>query len=187
MSYIRHNQSGKYVDIPHGSNCYIYDSGRDISGWSHGEFAALIGEVVDEIDLPEAEAAEIKRGFRDHFDGWDPDYRDGINPPERGEIFCQCVDSRIESLCLSDELRDSVQEWVSNFDALRECDHCGEELRPYIYREPYVCGSDECDIKNEADMLGLTVEQARKAETFDDFDEEWAYIVEHSDREDLEE
>jgi hypothetical protein len=189
MSYIRHGQSGEYVDIPGGSNYYIYDNGSDIEGWSYGEFAALIGGVADEIDISEDEATAIKASFRAHFEGWEPDYEGGVQPPERGEIFCQCIESRISSLTLTAELKQAVQEWVEDFDALRECEYCGEELRPHLYIDdtPYVCSDDECELRNEAERYGLSLSEMREAneraeESFDAF---WSYITEHTDRDDL--
>lgn len=106
------------MDIPGGSSYYLYDNGRDIGGWSHGEFAALIGSVVDEIDWGEHDdpiTRELIKGeFEDYFGGWDNDYRGGIAPPERGEIFCQCVDKRIDELHLSESLHQAVENWVDD-------------------------------------------------------------------------
>jgi hypothetical protein len=153
MSYLRIGQEGQYVDIPRGSTEYIYGNGTDINGWLPAEFAALIGQVADEIDIEENEAVAIKAGFRAHFEGWKPDYRGGIDPPERAEIFCQCVDSRIESLKLTDELQEAVQDWAQEFDALRECKYCDTEIRSTLYNDEtrYVCDSEECNLKSGAE------------------------------------
>lgn len=163
--------AGQYIDIPGNSQYYIYDDGDTIDGWSYGEFAALISKVVDEIDWDGGErfstADHVKQAFADHFGGvWDDDYRGGIAPPERGEIFCQCVDGRIDSLELTDDLQEAVQEWVDDFDALRECDHCGNSFRPYIYNEDtvYRCSSRECRLIDNAEMNGLTPEQQKELE-----------------------
>lgn len=126
MSYIRYGQRGSYVDIPNGSSHYIYHNGETINGWSEAEFAALIGSVVNELPPLDGEDpsirqsdAYIKAAFEEHFGGWDTDYigwdeqfDGGIPRPERGEIFCQCVDSRIAATELTDELLDAVQRWV---------------------------------------------------------------------------
>lgn len=194
VSFIRQTQEGSYVDIPGGSNYYIYGNGEDISGWSHGEFAALIGGIVDELPdgtVSQQARAEIREAFANHFGGWDEEYDGGITPPERAEIFCQCVDSRIEGLTLCDALHEAVREWADEFDALRECEYCGDEFRPYLYTEdtPYVCTNDECKLKREADLYGLTVEEERRARRIRDevgVDASWEFIVEHSERDDLE-
>lgn len=191
MSYIRPGSSGQYVDIPNGSNYYIYGNGNDISGWSYGQFAALIGGVVDEIDWSGGDRFStedhIKQYFTDHFGGWESDYRGGITPPERAEIFCQCVDKRIDGIELSDSLQEAVQEWANEFDALRNCEYCGDEIRPAIYNDDtrYVCNSDECELKSEAERYDMTVAEMRKARSFEDFDDEWDYIVEHSGLDEL--
>lgn len=159
MSYIRMSQEGQYVDIPKGSKYYLYDNGRNIEGWSYGEFGALIGQVADEIDIGEDEATSIKAGFRAHFEGWDEDYDGGVSPPERGEIFCQCVDSRIEGLELTDSLQSAVQEWVESHDVLKECEYCGDEFRPYIDTGgTYVCSKDECGTAHSADTYNVTID-----------------------------
>jgi len=191
MSFIRQTQEGSYVDIPGGSNYYIFGNGEDISGWSHAEFAALIGGVVEELSddaFVEQSRAAIREGFTDHFGGWNAEYDGGITPPERAEIFCQCVDRRIDALELTADLHRAVRNWAAEFDALRECKYCGDEFRPYLYTEPYVCQSDECDLKQEADRWGLTVEDARRSRQIMDevgFDEGWNFIVEHSALDDL--
>ena len=183
MSYIRMGQEGQYVDIPGGSNYYLYNDGEEIGGWSHEEFAALIGGVVDEIGTEGATGGRIKQHFANHFGGWDSNYSGGVQPPERGEIFCQCVDKRIDEVELTDDLHEAVEEWVDEFDALRECEYCGDEFRPYLYVEGdrYVCSSDECEEKDEAERLGVSIETLREAREFDDFVDEWDYIVSHSD------
>ncbi len=184
MSYIRASSEGQYVDIPCGSNYYIYDNGDTISGWSYGEFAALIGQVADEIDISDEEGVAIKAGFRAHFEGWEPEYRGSIAPPERGEIFCQCVDSRIESLQLTDDLHEAVREWVDAHDAVRTCDYCDERLRPKICNDgtPYCCYDDVCQEKHKADLYDVSVETLREARSKETFDEEWDYLAEHSEK-----
>lgn len=112
MSYLRFNQTGTYITIPTGSDYYLYDNGKHIAPYSYEEFAAMIGQVADEIDISDDEAIAIKAGFRAHFEGWDPEYTAAIDKRERAEIFCQCVDSRIESLVLTDELHEAVREWA---------------------------------------------------------------------------
>jgi len=116
------SQDGKYVDIPGGSQCYIYGNGRDINGWSEAEFAALVGEVAHLVRIDGDTAYNIEHHFRKHFDGWDETYEGSIRAPERAEIFCQCVDVRIEGVELTDEIQQAVQEWVEGHDVLTECE-----------------------------------------------------------------
>lgn len=197
MAYIRMNQEGEYIDIPYGSNEYIYDNGRDIGGWSYGQFAALIGQVADEVDIHEIYRTDIKAAFRRHFEGWDPDYSGGLNPPERGEIFCQCVDSRISGRELTDGLHEAVKEWAEeDFDALRECEYCGTEIRPHFYNDDtaYVCNDEECEILSEADSYGVSPRVMRNTYQLEcalvdygyswgnAYDESWDYLVEHSEK-----
>ena len=176
-------QSGQYVDIPGGSNYYIYDNGEDIGEWSYGEFAVLVAGVSDEISVGDVTASRIKQHFANHFGGWDTTYSGGIQPPERGEIFCQCVDKRIDGVELTDDLHEAVKEWVDEFDGMRECEYCGTEFRPYLYvdSDRYVCTSDECEEKDEAERLGVSIETLREAREFDEFADEWDYIVSHSE------
>lgn len=191
MSFIRMGQSGQYVSIPGGSNHYIYGNGDTISGWTPAEFAALIGGVVDEIPW-DGESDLILFAFEEHFGGWDPEYRGGITRPERAEIFCQCVDSRIDDLELTPDLHQAVRSWVDEFDAFRACEYCGDEFVPYIYNDDttYVCDDDECQLRNAADVNGVSVEVQRRSERIQDhlvdyvgfdeaFDESWEYIESH--------
>jgi len=161
---------GDYVDIPHGSQYYIYDNGNSISGWSDGEFAALIGLVADEISIPEPRAFEIKKGFKEHFGDWDEDYVGGITPPERAYVFCQCVDWRIDSLELTDDVLEAVRGWSDNCDVLRECKYCGDEFRPVMYNDetPYVCNEDGCVLQMESDNLNIAVDLLEQAERLGD-------------------
>jgi len=187
------NQEGSYVTIPGGSNYYLYGNGEDINGWTYPQFAAVIGSVIDELPeeaFGEQSREEIHEGFSTYFGGWNAEYRGGISTPERAEIFCQCVDRRIESLELTNELQYYVQEWADDFEAMRECDFCGNEIRPYIYNEDsdYVCDSSECETKHQAEQYGITLKESRRAERIEDeigFDEGWEYIVNHSTRDDL--
>lgn len=164
MSYIRYGQEGRYIDIPEGSQSYIYDNGTDISGWSYAEFAALIGSVVDEIDYQTFGA--IKTAFSHYFGGWDADYNGEIEPPERGEIFCQCVDKRIDGVELTDSLQAEVQNWVDEYDALRECQYCEEKFRPNLLvgQEDFICDRDECLKKSDADRWDVTVQIVEQEE-----------------------
>lgn len=115
LSYLRWGQRGQYVDLRGGgSNEYIYDDGRLIGKWEPAEFAALIGTVAREIDYKPSQ--NIEGAFMAHYQGWDEDYTDTLDRPERAEIFCQCVDSRIDSLELTPELQEAVQEWVRQHD-----------------------------------------------------------------------
>lgn len=144
MSYIRYGEEGRYVDIPNGSIEYIYDNGEKIGRWSYGQFAALIGSVAAELDTanPHLDDA-IKRGFEQHFGGWDEDYRGGLPEPEHAEIFCRCVDRRIDSLVLTDELHDAVKVWLSEKNVVRLCEVCSTEVRPIVKNGgPYRC--DDC-------------------------------------------
>lgn len=193
MSFIRQTQEGFYVTIPGGSNYYIYDNGTDIEGWSRAEFAALIGGVVNELP-DEAFASqtreEIQGAFTAHFGGWDAEYRGGITPPERAEIFCQCVDRRIDDVELTGTLHSLVKQWADEFDALRTCTYCGTEFHPVLYNEntDYVCSSEACKMAKDAELYGLSLEDARRAEMISTeigFDEEWNYISAHSKRDDL--
>jgi hypothetical protein len=143
VSYIRNGQEGSYVDIPKGSIEYIYDNGEKIGRWDYGEFASVVGSLADELDISEEEAISIKAGFRRHFEGWQPDASGDIPAPEKAEIFCQCVDSRIESLVLTDELHDAVKDWLSEKKVVFPCEVCGTKLRPVVKNgEPYRC--DDC-------------------------------------------
>lgn len=173
------SSEGHYVTIPAGSNYYIYDNGRDISGWSYAEFAALIGGVAAELNYEPSQ--DIKAAFTEHFDGWDESYRGGITPPERAEIFCQCVDSRIDTLELTAALHEAAQEWADDFDTLRTCKYCNTEYRPYLYDDdtPYVCSDDDCELQAEANRYEIPVTELKRAKEFDDFDDEWDHIVEH--------
>lgn len=186
MSYIRYGQDGQYVDIPDGSKTYIYDNGSDISGWSYEQFAALIGQVAYKIDIENSKATTIKNEFRKHFNGWNPDYKGGIFPPERAEIFCQCVDSRIDRLTLTNQLQEKAQQWANEFDAMRECEYCGTMIRPQHYNNTtkYVCEQKHCELRAEAEKYGLTLEQAIEANNFDDLHDKWEYINEKSDKTD---
>lgn len=189
MSFIRAGQEGTYVEIPGGSNYYLYDNGNDIEGWSYGEFAALIGGVADE--LPDAAFSdqsreEVKSAFEEYFGGWDEEYRGGITPPERGEIFCQCVNSRIEDTELTEDLHRHVREWADEFEVMRKCDYCGEEFRPVLYTEktPWVCPADDCGIAFDAEMYGTSFEDTRRADVIMyevGHDEGWEYLVANSD------
>jgi hypothetical protein len=132
----------------------------------------------------------VRAGFEAYFGGWDAEYRGGVAPPERAEIFCQCVDSRIESLELTEALHAGVREWAGEFDALRECAYCETEFRPYFYNEKtaYVCSSEACELRQDADVYEVSVEDARRADvimTVLDFDTGWDYLVARSSREDL--
>jgi len=147
-------QDGNYVDIPGGSQCYIYGNGRDINGWSEAEFAALIGEVAHLVSIDGDTAYNIEHHFSKHFGGWDETYEGSIPAPERGEIFCQCIDRRIEGVELTDEIQHAVQEWVESHNVLTECDYCGEEFRPYLDSAD-CCTDEECEIKEEADMYNV--------------------------------
>jgi hypothetical protein len=160
MSYLRYSQDGQYIDIPSGSNYYIYDNGETIDGWSYEEFAALIGSVVDEIAIHQTHKTDIKAAFQQYFGGWDSDYRGSIAPPERAEIFCQCVDSRIDNLELSDNLHKAVQDWADEFDAFEECTYCGDEFRPLIsgLEENPTCGKELCDMKKEAELYDVDLQ-----------------------------
>lgn len=153
MSYIRQSQDGTYVEIPGGSNYYIYGNGEDISGWSHAEFAALIGSTVYELGLSEVIERDVREDFAEHFGGWDATYSGGITPPERAEIFCQCVDRRIDGLTLTEEIQSAAWEYADSFEVFRECEYCGEEFRPMIYDEEtsYVCNDDDCRDRKRAD------------------------------------
>jgi len=164
MSYIRYGQEGRYIDIPEGSQSYIHDNGTDISGWSYAEFAALIGSVVDEISYDNSGA--IKTAFRQYFGGWDADYNGKIEPPERAEIFCQCVDARIDGVELTDSLQEQVQNWADEYDALRECQYCEKEFRPKLFvgEGDFTCEKEECGKKHTADMWDVTVQIVEQEE-----------------------
>jgi len=98
MSFIRYTSEGQYIDIPCGSDHYIYHNGNTINGWTEGEFAALIVEVLEECNWVQERTefnqsyGYIKQQFEEYFDTLDYEYRGGISPPERAEIFCRCVD-----------------------------------------------------------------------------------------------
>jgi hypothetical protein len=168
------SQDGQYVDIPGGSQHYIYDNGEDINGWSHEEFAALIGGLAEELDISPELRTAIEAGFSDYFGGFDPDYDGGVAAPERAEIFCQCVDSRISSLSLTDELHDAVQEWLDAQDVMTVCDFCDEEFRPYLEAE--TCGSDECKLQRRAERWNVSTEIIQNSDRlFDElhFERDW--------------
>lgn len=175
MSFIRMTQEGRYVDIPDGSTHYLFDNGNDIGGWSYGQFAAVIGTLVDELP---SDHDGIKAAFEGYFGGWNEDYRGGVAPPERAEIFCQCVDRRFEEVELTDDLHAEVREWMEdNGPYLRECEYCGKEFRPALDTgEPYHCHDDECEKQAWADSMDITVEQLEVLNRLQDEDrqEEWA-------------
>jgi hypothetical protein len=161
MSYIRASQDGTYVDIPHGSNYYLYSDGSDIGGWSHEEFAGVVWDATQEIDLTQFDDEylhEILDGFTSYFGGVEHDYTGGVAQPERAEIFCQCVDSRIDDVELTDELQTAMQDSFSESDFVEECEYCGAEFRPYISGEPYICNDDGCMNQHKADMYNVDVE-----------------------------
>lgn len=117
MSYLRLGQQGYYVDLgPNGSDYYLYNSGTDIIGlgrsWTHEQWAAMIGRVIDEISYTSSQP--IKAEFESYYDGWDTNYNT-IDLPESCEIFCQCVDRRIDTLELTDDLHTAVQQHVQNY------------------------------------------------------------------------
>lgn len=161
MSYIRHTQDGQYVEIPNGSSHYLYDNGSDIGGWSYEQWASIIGSVVDEIDswVGEPTPDEIRAAFEKKYGGWDDSWDGGIRPPERAEIFCQCVDSRIDSLELTDELQQAAQDWADEFDASRECEHCGDQFYPSLLHDDtsYYCDKETCDLANDADKYNTSI------------------------------
>jgi hypothetical protein len=180
MSYIRMGQSGTYVDIPYGSQHYIYGDGETISGWTEPEFAAVVFDALDEADVDED--GEIRDAFADHFGGIDEDYIGGIAQPERAEIFCQCVDSRIEGVELVDGLLEAMQDSFDRDDYIEECEYCGTEFRPFIRSEPYVCSDDECDTKWKADRWNVDAETVRESNRLIDDGKEEEY-KEHWDAE----
>lgn len=181
-------QEGSYVDIPNGSNYYIKGNGKDVGGLTYEQFAALIGSVVDEIEWGATEGeyggacGNIKHKFAEHFGGWDSDYNGCITPPERGEIFCQCVDRRIESLELTENLQNSVKEWVNKFDSMRECVYCGNDFRPKIYNDEtkYICSKDKCGYKHDAEIYGVEIQTIRQAEILGDWLYEYNYTIEET-------
>lgn len=149
MSFIRAASEGQYIDIPCGSVHYIYHDGNHINGWTEGEFAALIVSVLEDANwVQERESFSqsydyIKQQFEEHFDTLDYDYRGGICPPERAEIFCKCVNSRIDGLTLTDEMIDILRKWVESHDLVTECTHCGDEFRAMGLDSEY-CNNTEC-------------------------------------------
>jgi hypothetical protein len=167
MSYIRQGSDGRYVEIPGGSSYYLYDNGRDIGGWSHEQWAAIIGGLVDELDpwMGEPTPDEIRSAFEEHYGGWDDKRNGGIRPPERAEIFCQCVDSRIDGLELTDELQEAAQEWADSFDATRKCDHCGQDFYPSVMHDGtnYYCDEPECKLADTADTYRVSIRIARNS------------------------
>lgn len=165
MSYIRHGQEGQYVDIPHGSMYYLYGNGDDISGWSYQQFAGIILEVLDEIDVENER--EIRVAFSNHFGGVDDEYDGGIAFPEKAEIFCQCVDSRIDPLELTDDLQEAVQEAVDPMDHVRQCDICGDEYRSMFVGHEWqgsTCMEDECHDQWLVDEGIMTWEEIEELE-----------------------
>lgn len=119
MSYIRYTQDGEYVDIAGiGSYAYVYDTGEEIivegderGPMTYSEFAAMIGSLAKEIDIAPDKATAIRASFNHHFGGWDEEYSIELDRYERAEIFCQCLDSRIESESLEPEVHEAVQDW----------------------------------------------------------------------------
>lgn len=151
MSYIRRTQEGSYVDIPRGSQHYLYDDGDSISGYSYEEWAALIGSTAYEIAIPYERAEKIAAAFKEYYGGWDDSYEYGIHPPERAEIFCQCVDNRLDGVELTPAVHDGAKLWAKEFDAMRQCHYCDTALRPAVYLDDtrYVCDSDTCMAKHD--------------------------------------
>lgn len=172
MSFIRQTQDGSYVDIPFGSQYYLYDNGIDIGGWTYEEFAGVVIEALDEVDTTEISDAyqfEIKCGFEEYFGGIDHGYRGGVEQPERAEIFCQCVDRRFDDVVLKDELHEMVQDSFDRDDYVFECENCGNELRPYIRDgEPYYCNDEECTIESRAESWGVEPSVVRKLNELND-------------------
>lgn len=173
MSYIRAGQRGYYVDIPCGSVAYIYDNGTDISGESYAEFAAHIGSLVYELDVDADTAQRVQSAFAGHFGGWDDTYSGTLPRPERAEIFCQCIDSRIDTIELTDEIHEAVQNWVAADIYTTECYICEDEFRDAFGPETTFCS--ECYNQHRANEHGITVAEVEQSDRLFD------HILEYAD------
>lgn len=160
MSFIRMGQEGSYVDIPHGSQCYLYGDGETVSGWSYEEFAAVVFDTLYEapIVLSPEYWIDICGGIEEELgvEHMDFEYEGGVPQPERAEIFCQFVDRRIDGVELTDELHEAMQDSFDPDDYVSECEYCGAEFRPL--GDGTVCNDDECRKQSEADMYNVDVE-----------------------------
>jgi hypothetical protein len=145
MSFIRMGQEGKYVNIPNGSQYYLYQNYKTgkVEGQGIEKFGATIGSLVDELDISSERKEEIKGGFEEHF-GWDEDYRFKPYRPERAEIFCQCLNNRIDSLELEPDIHRRVKSWVNEKEYLTECENCGKNIRKTGFDKKSYCCDDEC-------------------------------------------
>jgi hypothetical protein len=145
MSFIRMGEDGVYVNIPNGSQYYLYQDYKTgkINGQEVEKFGAMIGSIVDEIDISSEKKENIKERFEGHF-GWDEDYRFKAFRPERAEIFCRCVGSRIDSLELEPEVHRRIKSWVNEKEYLTECENCGKNIRKSDFDTKSYCYDDEC-------------------------------------------
>lgn len=159
MSYIRMNQSGSYISIPNGSLYYLYgEEDGTVGGTPLGEFGGMLFDVCNEVTWTgEPSKDAIYDAFDDYFGGITTDYTFKMLPHERGEVFCQCIDARCDSVELTDDLQTAVQEWADEFERTRICEHCTEEFYPKLYNDDtaYYCKKDECQEQREADIYDV--------------------------------
>lgn len=173
MSYIRFGQEGRYVDIPEGSQYYLYGNGNDINGWEYEEFAGILSECIPFVCEDDEEAADMRKALREKFGGIDGDYSGSVAEPETAEIMLQVLDSRTDVIEVDDDLIERFEEWVeSNGPYTVECDNCGDPIRPYLDMDgKHFCSKKECEIAMDAEMLGISFEEAEELDQIDDPEE----------------
>lgn len=157
MSYLRMGQEGTYVDIPGGSKYYLYGNGDDIGGWTYEEFAGAVLHEIEDLIEDDEYREDILGAFRSEFGGIDRTYDGGIAPPERGEIFCQVVDSRSDDVELRDDLHERIQAEMT--PKYSECPMCGDDVRSdYRLTDTPLCGEEECEDRKWAEAFEIDYE-----------------------------
>lgn len=172
MSYIRMGQQGFYLNIPEGSNYYLYGNGDDIDGWDYDQFAGVLSECIPYVSEDDEEAKKMRAALKEEFGGITRDYKGGVAPPEKAEIFLQVLDRRTHVMEVDDDLVDRFEEWVeSRGPYMVECENCGKEFRPYIRDGgDYYCDEGECSIAFDAAIYDISCEQAAELQEIDDMD-----------------
>lgn len=157
MSYIRYTQEGTYVDIPGGSDYYLYGNGNDIEGWSYEEFAGVILHEIEDCIEDEDYREDVLDAFREEFGGIDRDFQGGVARPERAEVFCQVIDRRVDGIELRPDLHRRLrQEMTAEFG---ECPYCGTDVRSdTLFTEDPVCADDECEDRLWAEVFEIEYE-----------------------------
>lgn len=155
MSYIRMGQAGEYIDIPEGSQYYLYGNGRTIGGWTYEEFAGVVLDEIEDLIEDDEYREAIIDAFREEFTGIDRDFTGGIAPPERAEIFCQVVDARADDVELRDDLHKKLQAKMGA--SFSECPYCGDEVRSDTrMADDPICDATECEDRLWADAFEVS-------------------------------